>query len=159
MNNLKEIGIENCTCYYFEDLIKIEVFDFDNVLLHKKSYENILAYGISHESLIGTRPLRIRFNKVDGFIRVYDGTRYLVLFGAEKDDAIYNRIKYFISQKSGITYVFSHNYARIKIDSYNSLPLEKRLTLHNVLILIKSFFDKNQNHYYYKIFLENVRLN
>ena len=102
-----------------------------------------MAYGISHKPLIGTRALRIRFNKVDGFIRVYAGTRYLVLFGAEKHDAIYNRIKYFISQKSGITYVFSHNYARIKIYSYSSLPLEKRLTLHNVIILIKSFFDKN----------------
>ena len=143
MNNLKEISIENCTCYYFEALTRIEVFDFDNVLLHKKSYENILAYGISHKSLIGARPLRIRFNKVDGFIRVYDGTTYLALFGPEKHDAIYNRIKYFISQKSVITYVFSHNYARIKIDSYNSLPLEKRLILHNDIILIKSFFDKN----------------
>ena len=28
-------------------------------------------------------PLRIRFDKIDGFIRVYDETRYLVLFGTE----------------------------------------------------------------------------
>ena len=27
--------------------------------------------------------------------------------------------------KSGITYVISHNYARIKVDLYDSLPLEK----------------------------------
>ena len=33
---------------------------------------------------------------------------------------------------------FSHNYGRIKIDSYDSLSLEKTLTLHNVIILIKS---------------------
>ena len=38
------------------------------------------------------KPLRIRFNKIDGFIRIYD-TRYLVLFGSEKYDFIYNRIK------------------------------------------------------------------
>ena len=43
------------------------------------------------------------FDKVDGFITVYDGTRYLVLFGPEKNDAICNRIRYLISQKSGIT--------------------------------------------------------
>ena len=60
-----------------------------------------------------------------------------------------------IVKKSGITYVFSHNYAKIKIDSYDSLPLEKALTLHNVIILIKSVLKKNQNHYYYYIiFLE-----
>ena len=51
-------------------------------------------------------------------------------------------------------YDFSHNYARIKTDSYDSLSLEKTLTLHNVIILIKSVFNKNQNHYHYNIFLE-----
>ena len=39
-------------------------------------------------------------------------------------------------------------------DSYDSLPLEKTLTLHNVMILIESLVNKNQNHYYYNIFLE-----
>ena len=34
-------------------------------------------------------------------------------------DAIYNRVRYLIGVKSGITYVFSHNYAKIKIDSYD----------------------------------------
>ena len=46
-----------------------------------------------------------------------------------------------LSQKSEITYAFSHNYARIKIDSYDSLPLEKILNFH-VTILIKSSFNK-----------------
>ena len=47
----------------------------------------------------------------------------------------------------------SQNYARIKIDSDDDLPLEKTLILHNVLILINSFLNKNKNHYYYDLFL------
>ena len=86
-------------------------------------------------------------------LEVYDGTRYFVLHGPEKYDVIYNRIRYLIGRKSGITYVFSHNYIRIKIDSNDSLSLEKPLTLDNVIILIKSDFNKNQNYYYYNIFL------
>ena len=82
--------------------------------------------------------LRIRFDKINGFIRVYDRTKYLVLFGLEKYDAIYNRIRYPIGLKCGIIYIFSYNYAKIKIDSNDDLPLEKTLTLHNVIILIKS---------------------
>ena len=35
------------------------------------------------------------------------------------------RIKGLIGVKSGITFVISHNYAKIKVDSYDSLPLEK----------------------------------
>ena len=79
-------------CYYFDDMIKIENFDLDNILVDEKLYENILVYNISYKSLIYSKPLRIRFNKIDGFIRVYDGTRYLVLFESEKYDLIYHRI-------------------------------------------------------------------
>ena len=42
------------------------------------------------------------------FIRIYDGTRCLTFFGSEKYDAIYNKIGYLISLKSGIPYIFSH---------------------------------------------------
>ena len=45
--------------------------------------------------------------------------------------------RYFKGVKSGITYVFFHNYARIKVDSYDSLPLEITLTFHNVITRIK----------------------
>ena len=43
---------------------------------------------------------------------------------------------------------------KVKGDSYDSLPIQKRLTLHNVIILIESFLNKDKNHYYNKIFLE-----
>ena len=84
--------------------------------------------------MIAAKSLRIRFDKIDGFIRVYDRTRYLVSFGSEKYDFIYNRNQYLIVVKSGITYVISHNYAKIKVDSYHSLPLEKTMTFYNVII-------------------------
>ena len=76
------------------------------------------------------------------------------MFGSEKYDAIYDIIRYLKSLKSGITYSFSHYFAKIKVRSYNSLPFEKILTLHNVIIFIKSILHKDKNHYYYKIFLE-----
>ena len=72
----------------------------------------------------------------------------------KKNDSVYNRIRYLISVKSGITYIISHNYAKIKIDSYDSLPLEIIMTFRDVIILIKSVFSKDKNNYYYNIFLE-----
>ena len=115
-DKLKEIDIKNCTCYYFDDIIKIETFDFDKILINEKSYENILVCNISCISLIDSKPLRVRFNKIDGFIRVYDRSRYFVLFGSETYNSIYDRIRYLASVKSGITYIISHNYAKIKVD-------------------------------------------
>ena len=96
--------------------------------------------------------MTVRFDKVDRFIRIYDGTRYSALFSPEKYDVINDKIRYLL--KSAITYVISHNYATIKINSYEPLPIDKILTLHNVIILIKSVFDKDQNHYCYNIFLQ-----
>ena len=62
-----------------------------------------MIYNISCKTLIDPKPLRVRFDKIDGFIRIYKGTKYLVLLGPEKYDAIYNRIRYLISLKSYIT--------------------------------------------------------
>ena len=50
--------------------------------------------------------LHIRFDKVDEFFRIYDGNKYLALFGSEKYYAIYNRIRYVTILKSSITDIF-----------------------------------------------------
>ena len=82
--------------FYFDNIIKLEGFYFNNILVDQKSYESILIYYISYETLIGPQALRIRFDKIDGFIKTYDENKYLVLRGSEKYDAIYNRIRYLI---------------------------------------------------------------
>ena len=117
-------------------------FDLDNILKDEKSYKNILSYNISYKSLSDYKPFRIRVDKIDVFIRVYDGTRYLVLFGSEKYDSIYDRIRYLISVKSDITSIISHNYATANVYSYDSLRLEKTVTFLNVIILVKSVWNK-----------------
>ena len=91
-NELKKVCIKNRKCYYFDDIIKIEDFNLDNVLIDRKSHENFLIYDISYKTLIGSKPLRISFDKIDRVIRIYDGTGYLILFGTKKYDAIYEKL-------------------------------------------------------------------
>ena len=124
-------------CCYFDYIIKIEDFDFGNILLDEKSYENILIYAVLHKTLICPKPLHIMFDKVDGFTRDYDGTKHFVLFNLEKH-VIYGRIRYLICLTSGFIFTFSHIYAEIKIDSDDGLPLEETLIFY--VILIKSIF-------------------
>ena len=55
-----------------------------------------MIYGILYKTLIGPKPLpnrfgKIRFDKIDRFIRIYDRTRYLTFYGYEKYDAIKER--------------------------------------------------------------------
>ena len=61
-DELKEIDIKNRKCYYLDDIIKIEDFNLDNILIDEKSCENILVYNISYKALINAKPLGIRFD-------------------------------------------------------------------------------------------------
>ena len=91
----------------------------DNVLIDEKSHENILIFDISCKTSIGPKPLCVRFNQVDGFIRVYDGNRYLAFFRLERHDDTDNWIRDLVSLKSGITYIFDLYFTKIKVDSYD----------------------------------------
>ena len=98
-NEFKRIDIKNGTCYYFDDIIRVEDTDFDNILLEKKSFENILIYDISYKAFMGVKPLSIRFDEVYGVIKIYDGTRYLQLFGSWFCRRIDDRMNYLIVKK------------------------------------------------------------
>ena len=49
-NELKKVHIKNRSCYYFDDIIKFEDFDLDNILIEEKLHENILIYDILYKS-------------------------------------------------------------------------------------------------------------
>ena len=49
---------------------------------------------------MGVKPLRIRFDEVDGIIKIYDGSRCFVLLGPRIYNAIYDRIDYLVWEKS-----------------------------------------------------------
>ena len=99
-----------------------------------------MIYDISYETLIDPKPLRIRFDKIDSFTRVYDGTRYLTLLGSEKYDAIYNRNMYLIIQHIFFFSLFCKNQSQFLW----FFAYRKILTLHNVIIHIESVLNKEK---------------
>ena len=56
-----------------------------------------MIYDISYRTLIGAKPLRVgvtdrtRYNFI---MKLYNGTRHLVIFGPEKCNTIYNWIRF-----------------------------------------------------------------
>ena len=50
-------------------------------------------YNTSYKNLTGAKPLCIKFDKGNWFIRDYGGTKYLALFGLETYDLIPFMIK------------------------------------------------------------------
>ena len=98
-NECYKIVIKNCTFYHFDDIIKFQDFDFANISLDEKSYEKTLIYDVLYKTYIMS-------DEVNRLIRDYDGTKYLVLFGLETNNAICDRIRYSIGLKIGIADIF-----------------------------------------------------
>ena len=69
-----------------------------------------MIYDISYKTSMGPIPLHIRFNETDRFIKIYDEIRYLQLLNNHVQYVeIRNKIKYLVSEKSGITDSINHN--------------------------------------------------
>ena len=45
-NELKIVNVKNRSCYYFDDMIKIEDFHLGNILLDEKSYGSVSIYDV-----------------------------------------------------------------------------------------------------------------
>ena len=110
----------------------MEIFQFMTFHIKLQQVQNHGALGL------------IKQMELLGFVVVNLGIQYYLIM-----DCLIKLI-----EKSGITESINHNFGKIRIDSYNSLPIEKILVFHNVIILIMSVVSKDKNSYYHNIFLE-----
>ena len=72
---------------------KLKDFELDIIVIDEKYHVNILIYDISYETLIDPKKVHIRSDKIDRLFKIYDAAGYLTLFGSEKIDDIYDKIK------------------------------------------------------------------
>ena len=128
-SELKETDIKNRVCFYFDDIVNGTKINFSNISLNInriKSYENISVYKISYKTPTGSKPLRMRLDKINKFIMSLGGEiKQLVLFDYKLLDKICDITKYLINIKSGIKNSINYNLGKIKVDSYNSLLIKK----------------------------------
>ena len=112
--NFKKLILK--TCSYFDDIIKDRDIHFADILLDEKKYENVSVYNVSYKTSTDPKPLRIMFNKIDGFVRVLDcEIKHFALFDYGLFHKTCDKIKYFISEKNDITDNINHNFRKIKI--------------------------------------------
>ena len=82
-------GTSSFFVFVFDGVMCTYTYNFNNILINKKLYENIPVDNISYKDLTVPKSLRIRFNKIDGFIISLGGKiKHLVLFDCELLDKI-----------------------------------------------------------------------
>ena len=105
-------------------------------------------------------------SKGDRYINEKNGSKYLVFDSAnensevlKKYDELWNGIKNEIETKNGgktskhSFAEYNKDFMKIKFNSDDNLPLNKRLKLHNMTIVIRSFFEEHGK-FYRQVYLD-----
>ena len=86
-NKIRDIDLKNRTYDLFNDIIKIKIFDPNDIKIDKKSYKNILIYYIGYVTMKDSKyvkinsvnPLYLIFNKVNGYFEEISANKCLTL--------------------------------------------------------------------------------
>ena len=104
------------------------------MVFYKEKNQNTLICGISYKTWMGGKPLRIRYDEIDGFIKISNKIWYLVLFDDWWDKTC-DRIKYLMSEKNSITDCINHNLQNSELIHIIICLLKKILTFHVIILL------------------------
>ena len=80
--------VSEIVCAFISMTLRISILII--ILSIKISCRNIFVWKVC------AKPLRVIFDKVDLISRDYDGAKFLVPFGPEKNGVIFDRIRYII---------------------------------------------------------------
>ena len=142
MTTTKELNIKNKTYHFWNDLINLKDFNPELLKLDKKESININIYYIGYVTkkpdynIDSINPLYLLIDKLDGFM---------------EEKMVVN---IYIVVNNGSIGEYGKNYAKIKFDSDDDLPLNKILKFHVLTIIIRNVFEKHEK-YYPQIFLDD----
>ena len=104
--------------------------------------------------------LYLIIDKVDGHIEEKNGNKCLSLASTGKNKEVlrkytilWDRIKHFTEEVNDKPGKYGKGFMKFKFNSDDNLPLNKRLRLHNLTIIVRSIFQED-NKYYQQVFLD-----
>ena len=90
------------------------------IRIYEKSHKNILIYYISYATTNNVKPLYCIINKIDGYIEVSNGNKYLTLVPPDQSKDIACMIA------SLISYDYDKEYMKVRFNLNDDLSLKKK---------------------------------
>ena len=155
MGETKELNIKNQTYYFFDDMIDIKNFQSNLLKIDKKSYKDIHIYYISYitikkignsENIHSVNPLYLIIHSATGYFKEEYDEKYLILDLTEKYEEDFSGIRSEIQTiNSGKELFYGEDYAKIRVNTDDNVPLIKKLKFPSLTIIIRLFFKMIKN--------------
>ena len=168
MGEVKQINIKNRTFYFYNNMINIKHFELNLLKIDRKPYKNISIYKNGYikikkiddyENIYSVNSLYLRVNHASGYIEEKNENKYWIFDSTDENKELLK--KYWCLEwqnkietvSSGCYY--EHEFMKIKFNSNDDLPLNKRLKFHLMIIAIRSVFEEDGK-LYPQAFLDDV---
>ena len=102
-NKVKDIDINSCSYYFFDDVVNIITFISNNLKIYEKSYKNILIYYIGSKyvkikdskflKINSVNPLYLIFSKVNVYFEEINENKFLMLVPTNESKEIIKNMK------------------------------------------------------------------
>ena len=165
MRSIRQINIENCPYYLFNDMINIKNFDPSLLNIDRISFEStdaviynfryITMKSLDHVNIDSENSLYLIFNNVDGYINKINGDKCLIFASTNKNkevleeytelwDETENQLK---TINAGEPIEHKKDFIKIRFESDDDLPLGKVLSILGMIIAIESVFQEDSKYY------------
>ena len=157
MGEIKELNIKIQTYCFFNDITDIKNFHSNLLKIDKKHYKDNDIYYIGYitirkfgeyENIHSVNLLYLIFHSAAGYFGEKFGEKYFILDSTEKYKKFFlglnQKLKQLMVEKS---YIIKNNYARIRVDTDDNVPLNKKLKFPTLTIIIKRVFQDGKKLY------------
>ena len=166
MGTIKQINIKNRVYYFYNDITELENFDSSLLKIDKKSYKDIGIYSIGYitikkigdcKNIYSVNPLYLIINHASGYIEEKGVNKYLIFHSMKfhsidenkellkKYNDVFNGIMDKIKEVRNDDCDYEKDYMKIKFNFDDSLPLNKPLNFHSMIIINRSVFEEDGN--------------
>ena len=145
MGVVKQIDVKNQTYYFDNDMNNFKNFESNLLKIDRKSCKNIGIYNIGYitikkiddyENIYSMNPLYLIIAHANGSIEEKNGNKYLIFDSTDENkellkkyNDVWNGIKKKIKEVSSSECDYQKDYMKIKLNSYDNLPLNKPLKI------------------------------
>ena len=140
MGVVKQIDIKNRTYYFYYDMNNFKNFEPNLLKINRKLYKNIGYITIKniddYENIYNMNPLYLIIAHANGSIEEKHGNKYLIFDSTDENkellkkyNDVWNEIKKKIEEVSSGECDCQKDYMKIKLNSYDTLPLNKPLKI------------------------------